>query len=174
MVTRTFVQKGQGYGAEPVRITAKIGGNVVFSGSVVTVDEPRPALPNLDWQMDSNLYTWTNDVSYHGQQDFELTVQNGTLLFCDSLANYTMYTDPVTGNVMPGDDSHYGAFYFEETVTPTGNVIVYDPYTEEAIDGITQMPQPGVYEYPGQWWWTLPAGSTFTAKLNIFAGNVAT
>lgn len=167
MTTRTFVQQGQGYGATPVNITVKIDGNTIFSGPVPTVDAPPPTLPNLDLQITSNLYTWTNDVSYSGQQTFELTVNDGSLLLTKSFANYTPIYDEATGNITPGNESTYASFFYEMV----DGVIINDPFTNEQIDGVPQIEHPDPASLSGQWWWQIPNGSTFTATLNTNAGS---
>lgn len=159
MTTRTFIQNGQGYGPTPVAIVAKIDGNVVFSGNVPTVNQPLPILPDPNVNITTNLYTWTNDLTFSGEQDFELTVENGTLLLTKSLANYS--------DLVPLSTEEYNPFFYEII----DGVKIYDAFTNEKIDGVTQIEHPDPASLTGQWWWVIPSGSTFTATLNIMAGN---
>lgn len=168
MTTRTFRQQGIGYGPA-TNVTVKIDGTIVFSGPVPTLDQPPPSLPNPNLQITDTLYTWTNDVSYSGQQSFELTVSSGMVMLTEALANYTDLFNPATGNVViPGNANDYLVF-FEEVVD---GVTLTDPFTNEAIDGEPQIEHPDPTQLRGQWWWIVPAGSTFTATLNTSAGNV--
>ena len=155
MTTRTFKQFGQGYGATPAVVTASIGGTVVFSGDIPTVDSPIPSLPNPT-VIGTELYTWTNTVDFAGTQSFSLTVQNSTVLLTDSFADY----------IIANDSTQFGVFY-SYTV---GNILISDPFTGEAIDGIALQRKSDDSELTGQWYWKIPAGSTFTATLNVSAG----
>ena len=155
MTTRTFKQFGQGYGATPAVVTTSIGGTVVFSGNVPTVDSPMPSFPNLE-VTGTELYTWTNTVDFAGTQSFSMTVQNSTVLLTESFANYCN----------ANDSAQFGLFYTYEV----GNTLVADPFTDVAIDGISLQKSMDYSEYNGQWYWTIPAGSTFTATLNVSAG----
>lgn len=168
MVTRTFIQQGQGYGSAPADITVKIDGNVIFSGTVPTVNQPLPVLPDPNIELTSNLYSWTNEVLYKGQQDFELTVNSGTVILTTAIANYTITLDPVTGNLVPGNESIYAQFFREEV----DGIMITDCFTEEKINGISQEEHPIPGTFNGQWWWTITEGSTFTALLNTDWGNV--
>ena len=74
MTIRTFIQRGQAYGIEPVTITAQIDGVQVFSGPVNTIDEPVPALPSLDTQIGVDIFSWAEDVLFSGTKTMEITV----------------------------------------------------------------------------------------------------
>jgi hypothetical protein len=152
---RTFIQKGQGYGSSTVSITAKIDGITVYTGNVDTVDTPLPALPQTESNFGSNIFTWNNSYSFQGTQSMEITVTGGTLLVTDTVAN---------SEVNPS------AFY-----TPFSQVIdgvtYYDPFTDEKINGVVTVGPPES-TLPGQWYWTVPAGSTFTATVNISSAAI--
>jgi hypothetical protein len=111
------------------------------------------------------LFTWTNTVDFTGTQSFELTVNSGTLLLTDSYANYG-YTDnpnPPTDQYPGGVDAYQEFFQID-----VGGIIYTDPFSGVAIDGVAQTPDRNGQD--GQWYWTIPAGSTFTATLNVQAG----
>ena len=158
MTTRTFKQFGQAYGATPAVITATIGGTVVFSGEVATVDAPWPSLPNVEIT-GTELYTWTNTVEFAGTQSFSLSVANSPLLLADTLADY-----------IANNSAQFGSFYSYQDSGTT----ISDPFSNVAIDGVIMQKSPEYSELLGQWYWQIPAGSTFTATLNISAGNVPT
>lgn len=167
MTTRTFIQQGQGYGSTPVDVTVKIGGTVVYSGTIPTLDEPPPQGGTGATGPLTNLFSWTNDVNFSGQQDFEVSVDGGLMLMTQTVANYTVLTDSA-GNTFPGNATSFGGFWIEQV----GNVLIGDPFTNEQIDGIPSPDHPDPTQLTGQWWWYVPNGSTFTATLNVSAGNV--
>ncbi len=154
-MTRTFTQKGQAYGAVPCNITAKIDGVVVFSGTVPTADTPPPPLPDSELDLGVPLFSWTKPVDFAGTCELEIAVSGSQLIITDTAADY----------VDPRDSSVTGAFYKIEI----DGVVYGDPFTNEKIDGVAQV---GPYdpELPGQWYWIVNPGSTFTTTVNIFAG----
>lgn len=167
-IERTFIQKGQGYGPTPVTITAKIGNVVVYSGTVPTLNQAPPVGGQSGPGPSTNLFSWTNDIEFSGQQDVEISVEGGLLLLSQTLANYTA-GGGANVKPVPGDANTFRNFWYETI----DGVTIGDPFTDEKIDGVPQIEHPEPSQLPGQWWWYLPAGSTFTARLNIAAGNVA-
>lgn len=168
MAIRTFIQQGQGYGSAPVTITAKIGGVTIYAGPVPTVDGSPPPGGNIEIPTPvSNLFSWTNDTSFAGEQDFEIIVDNGTLLMTSTVANYTNY---LVGNViMPGSETVYNGFWTEVI----DGAVISDPFTNEKIDAVPQIEHPDPGALDGQWWWYINGGSVFSATLNVSVGNVA-
>lgn len=176
MTTRTFKQLGQAFGPDPVTITAKIDGVIVFDQTVAALDEPFPSFPDSNTLFNNELFTWTEDVAFAGQRNLEVTVSGGTLLLTDTLANFapsSLVTDPPS--VIVSDDTHFYSFYvFEENGTN-----VMDPFTDIEIDGAPKSTShtvaPGQIGWhapmPGQWYWRVPSGSVFTAVVNIQAGT---
>lgn len=152
---RTFIQTGQGYGNTTVSITAKIDGITVYTGPVATADTPVPALPQIGTNFGSNIFTWTNSYEFQGTQNMEITVTGGTLLLTDTLANSQFYPTTFTPP------------YFQVI----DGVTYSDPFTDEKINGVALT---GPYDatLSGQWYWTVPAGSTFTATVNIIAAAI--
>ena len=155
MTTRTFKQLGQSYGSTPAIITATINGTVVFSGEITTIDTPLPILPNLS-VTGTELFTWTNTVDFSGTQSFSISVDNSPLLLTDTSADYC-----VANNV-----SQFQSFYSYTQ----GDTYIYDPFSNTAIDGVAVQRNTSIPELTGQWYWLVPAGSTFTATLNVNAG----
>lgn len=166
MTTRTFVQQGQAYGSNTASITVKIDGNVVFQGPVLTLNQPFPQEPGIGSLISNDLYSWTNDVFFEGTQSLEITVEGATLLLANSLANYM----PGAANGVPtGNATTFGPYY---SITSDSGVET-DPFSDETINGIPQQEPSHVPPYSGQWWWAISPGSTFSATINIQAGNVA-
>lgn len=166
---RTFKQCGQGIGAEPVSIIAKINGTVVFEGDIPTLDIPLPDQPDQvdpDVNFSNPIFSWEGEVDYSGTAEMEIIVDGtGTLILTDTIANYVW-----VGNTPPSANT-YNYFYSYKV----GNVVISDPYTNPKIDGaevVRVRDFDPTNTLDGQWWYTLDAGSTFTGTLNITGGNV--
>jgi hypothetical protein len=151
MTTRTFKQYGQAYGSVPASITATIDGTVVFSGPISTLDTPFPSLPgNI---ITPEIFTWTNSLDFTGTQSFSIAVTGSPLLLSGTLADHCIANNATEFGVV---------FSFDDD-----GVMVADPFTNVAIDGVAKQRGPDNTAFPGQWQWLIPAGSTLTAVLNI-------
>jgi len=155
MTTRTFKQYGQAYGSVPASITATIDGTVVFSGPIPTIDTPIPFDP-LIFIDRPTLFTWTNTVEFSGTQSYSITVTGSPLLLVHTLADHCRADDAL----------EFNSFYSRVSE----GIVITDPFTNVTIDGVLQQRGPNNSDLPGQWYWLIPADSTFTATLNINAG----
>jgi len=157
MTIRNFKQGGQAYGAIPASITATVGGTVVFSGPVSTLDQPLPVLPDLaTYVTPPTLFTWTNAVDFAGTQSYSIAVTGSPLLL-----------GPIEGDhVFANNAAEFGFVYTYDI----DGITVADPLTNVAIDDVALTRGPDNAELPGQWEWLIPAGSTLTATLNVTAG----
>jgi hypothetical protein len=175
MTTRTFIQKGQGYGEQPVNIVAKINGTTVYSGAVPTTAEDPPPLPDPAIDLGEEIFRFTNTVDFAGTMYCEISVQdedneNSFLYITDTIANYILVSDPEADPPwIPGGPDTFGYFFFEEKTDEQGTWISGDPQTAVAIDGIPSEPHP-VRAYPGQYYWVIYPGQIFTCTLNIQPG----
>jgi hypothetical protein len=158
-MARTFTQTGQAYGSVPCSITAKIDNVVVFSGPVATENTPIPFLPNVELDVGVDIFSWQKPIDFSGTCELEIAVTGSTLLITDTGADYVNALDP----------TEIGPFY---QVTIDG-VVYTDPFTNEKINGNT-VPGPYNPELPGQWYWKVDPGSTFTATVNINPGVAPT
>jgi hypothetical protein len=95
-------------------------------------------------------------VAFAGTQSYSVAVTGSPLLLSWTAADYC-----VANNV-----SQFDTFYAYEI----GGVTVVDPFTNVAIDGVARTRGPNNSTLAGQWHWLIPAGSTFTATLNVNAG----
>jgi hypothetical protein len=179
MTTRTFKQLGQGYGSVPTSIVVTLDGTEIFSGPISTLDQPLPTFPDSGNSYGIEIFSWTDEVTFAGSKSLSISVSGSPLLLTDTQANYILIpnpdysppdpknptTEPVVPEFISGGANVYGTFYFETIDTVTYS----DPFTDEAIDGTAQSgpPDPSL---PGQWYWKIPAGSTFTATVNIQPG----
>jgi hypothetical protein len=95
MAIRTVQILGQGYGTNPAGITVAAGGNTVFSGTVPTVDQPVPALPNAEINLNNVLCTFEIDTAFVGEIPMTCAVSAGTVIFSSIYANYTTIPNSV-------------------------------------------------------------------------------
>lgn len=170
MTIRTFIQQGRGYGEDPVNITAKINGVVVYQGAVDTIDQPLPPLPTPFEGAEVTLFSWEEDIEFEGTVSLEITVDSGSLLLTDSLANYSMIavTIPYVEVRSSGPDE-YELFYYETI----DGVVYSDPFSDPKIDGdevVRIRDQDPENLLTGQWYYVLPGDSVFTATVNIQKG----
>ena len=157
MTTRNFKQLGQAYGSTPASITATIDGTVVYSGPVSTIDTPLPNRPDPEANVTTpTIFTWTNTVAFAGTQSYSIAVTGSPLLLGQNGADHC-----IANNV-----ANFSSFYNYEI----DGIFISDSFTNVAIDGVAQQRGPNNSELPGQWQWLIPAGSTFTATLNVNAG----
>jgi hypothetical protein len=151
MTTRIFKQFAQGFGSETVQVTVTLGGNLIYSGTVATLDQPLPPMPSEGVIIDNVAWQWEESADFEGQKSLEIAVTSGTLLLADSFAN-----NPKMVKTTPESEflRHYTAI--------VDGVAYEDPLTEAKSNGI---PLTGPYnpELSSQWWWKIPAGTTFTA-----------
>jgi len=152
MTTRNFKQCGRAYGLMPASITAIVDGTMVYSGPIATLDAPIPSRPEGNVSVPV-IFTWTGSVAFAGTQSYSIAVTGSPLLLGFTGA------DHVAGNNV----SEFGVINIYEL----GGVEIADPLTNVAIDGVEQTRDNTL---SGQWEWLIPAGSTFTATLNINAG----
>jgi len=160
MTTRNFIQCGQAYGSTTASITATIDGTVIFTGPISTLDTPIPTRLDTSPNYMPTIFTWTNTVAFSGTQSYSIAVTGSPLLLGGTTADYC-----VANNV-----SAFHSFYTYEI----DGVAVADPLTNVAIDGMAQTRGPNNDTLPGQWHWSIPAGSTLTATLNVNAGSEPT
>jgi hypothetical protein len=96
MANRTIQLQGLSYGAVPSGITATLNGNVVFSGTVTTNDQPVPPLPDPSLQSQVyTLFSFDIDVAVTGNVVMTCQVTEGTVVFSNILSNYARIANPV-------------------------------------------------------------------------------
>jgi hypothetical protein len=158
MTTRTFKQMGVAFGNQPAEITAKVDNVTVYQGTVVTLNEPVPELPNFDYIVTNELFSWTADVDFSGPAVIEITVGQGAQLLVAQLqANYNA-TANSTGNIVSSGPDGYSIFRWQQF----GNTY---------INGMLQDSQSINHnELDGMWWWSLPPNSNFVENVTINPG----
>jgi hypothetical protein len=95
MPIRTVQILGQGYGSTPAQITVTASGNTVFSGTVDTVNQPLPSLPNLEINLNNILCTFEIDTAFVGEIPMTCAVSAGAVIFAQICANYAQIPNPV-------------------------------------------------------------------------------
>jgi hypothetical protein len=153
-MNRIFKQKGQGYGAGPMSVIAKINGSVVYSGEVPVVDLPIPAMPDPEVDYGIEMFSWELDSMFSGNIALEINVSGeGTLLLTETVAQLQPVMDPT---------KFAGPIYAEEI-----NKFNYtDPFVDVAINGVG-YPTEHDPELPGQRYWLVPSSGKFTASVQI-------
>ena len=157
MTTRTFKQYGIAFGEQPIEIVAKIDNTVVYQGPVTTLNQPVPYLPDLDFQVDNELFSWTSDVSVTGEKIIEIQVTGQALLVVAELkANWSRMSNV---NVSSGPNNFVGF-----NSSQFGNAY---------INGIGMQPNTTDYDsLGGQWWWPIPPNGNLIQHVNIPVGYV--
>lgn len=163
MTTRTFKQMGVAFGSQPLEITAKVDNVVVYQGTVVTLNEPAPTLPDLNYSVNTELFSWTADVGFSGPQVIEISVGEGAeLLVTDLQANYSWVLSSTSNTYVSSGPDNYIDFRWQQF----GNTY---------INGVLQDPQTIDHEQlTGPWWWKLPPGSIFVENVTIESGIAPT
>ena len=178
MTTRTFKQQGQGYGSSPVSIVATIDGNTVYSGTIPTVDQPIPALPNTAEYIGQDLFTWTADVAFTGNFNLQITVTGGTFLMTETLANYVRAPDESGASGGPG---YFGYPSYDHSGRPDPgnpprrpdqpgpNIRIVNTLVSATVNGVS-VPVASTTDLPGQWYILIPSGGTLNAVLQTDPG----
>jgi hypothetical protein len=96
MANRTVQLLGQGYDTSPADITVTANGNIIFSGTISTVNQPLPSLPNLELSNSTVvLCSFDIDQSFVGQIPMSCQINSGTVIFAQIYANYTGIVNPI-------------------------------------------------------------------------------
>ena len=163
MTTRTFKQLGQAYGTNPVTVVANINGVEVFNGTISAVDSQ----PVFTYQSDDrDLFSWTEDLSFAGPVEMEVSVTGGKLLLTETVANYIKIID--AENPPPGVTSGadiFGRFYSQSV----DNKTISDPRSNVVIGGESQTASRDT-GLLGQYYWLIPAEATCTSTITIQPG----
>lgn len=96
MAIRTVQILGQGFGSNPASVTATANGTQIFSGTVATLNQPAPAMPNFELVPEQVvLFTFEIDTAFTGAIPMTCTVDTGTVIFGEIFANYVGVPNPV-------------------------------------------------------------------------------
>lgn len=153
MATRNFIQQGKAFGSVGATVTVTMDGLQVYSGPVPTDDTPLPPMPpGDDPALEATLFSWTLPAEFVGPIAVSISVEGSPVILDDTLADWTLGTDLTAP-----------AEFGRQVISGTA---VGDPFSDVSIDGEAQVRS---VDPSGQWTWVVPAGSTFTATLNVIA-----
>ena len=160
--TRTFKQMGIAFGNQNLEITAKVDNVIVYQGTVVTSNVPEPELPNIDYSITNELFSWTiGNIEYSGSSVIEITVGNGAELLVGSLqANYNTVPGNTANTWISSGPDGYQSFHWQQFGNTYINNVLQD----------SQTINHNLPNQDGMWWWTLPAGTTFIENITITPG----
>lgn len=128
MPIRTVQIQGQGYGSTPAQITVTANATTVFSGTVSTVDQALPSLPNPAINLSNVLCTFEIDTAFVGSIPMTCAVSTGAVIFAKILANYVSIPNPVYTPAQIATLSNSG----------TTQVQRVEIYTPVAVPALTQ------------------------------------
>ena len=96
MATRTIQFLGMGVGSNPVTVTVTANGTQFFNGTIPTVNQPIPVLPNPELIPDQTvIITLELDTAFAGQVPMTFTVSGGAAIFGEVMTNYWPIRNPV-------------------------------------------------------------------------------
>jgi hypothetical protein len=112
-------------------------------------------LPDENLRPGVDLFSWTADVNFAGVFKLEITLTGSPLLLTTTDANC----------VNPEDPTQRGMFYNIDV----DGIVLSDPLSNEKINGVAQIIN-NRDTLTGQWYWLIPANSTFTADVTTQPG----
>lgn len=142
MENRTFRLNGIGYANEPMTITAKLDGAVIYSGPIPNDPDGPPELPDPLIHLGSPMFTWTADSSFSGSWTLELQVTNaanfaGYMYVTMVEANDILIPDPEDPDLwIPGGPTVFGACFTEVHTDEQGEYICSQAVTDIFVDGV--------------------------------------
>ena len=148
---RTFKFYGRGYNsATPTNITVTLDGKVIYSGEVSTLDTPDTPM----WNQAVALFTAGEvPINFQGSLPLTITVNSGSLMQSEILANYSNPQNPDEFTFMDPNEN--------------------DPRINPKLDGVDLViPDPRPVEYEGTWGWGIPESGVFTCELQVTRGAI--
>jgi len=155
MSDRIFKQHALGKVGQVTNITAKIDGEVVFSGTVTASDQPFPAWPNWQYTVENVAYTWTGNAAFQGTIAHEVTVTSGSLLLADTVSNNPLQDPDLFGRL--------------DQVIVDGEVYKYPYISGSVLNGQPIGTATWTPWITGQPWYELKSGDVLVSSLNVVA-----
>mgnify|MGYP003636488563 CR=1 FL=1 len=171
---RTINFYGYAYGPVPVQLNAHINGELVFSGTVPTIDTEMPLANKLDMSSAPVLFTLADSalfpVDFAVSYPMTLSIATGTgILQCNTFSNYMAKFDPVSKTSSVGTADVFADMYNGLPVNSDGTT---DSRSSVFVDAVL-VPQDRTPETNGQWTLELLSGSTMSCQLSIAKGSTA-
>jgi len=155
MTNRTIYVIGQGYSPTPVSVVATLNGNVVYNGTITTVDQdiavtkvPNPERRTLQEALETSktaLFSISEPVEYEGTATLNIEVSGGPVWFGSVISNYV--SDPHLNPVLTPEQQAI-VTNPDATVAQVQQVqfdIANPPFTAEeiaTIQTVTSFPYP--------------------------------
>lgn len=156
MTDRTFQQHALGFGTQEAVVQIEIDDTIIYNGTVETVDQPLPSLPDYDYHVENIAWSWQGDANFQGDLNYVITVNSGTVLMANTTANNPLQDANIYGRLDTEVIDEEAYFY---------------PYVSSAlINGLPIQLNP----YPwrqGQYWFTLMQGDVLTLTLKTIAAT---
>ena len=176
---RTFKFYGVGYSATPVTVTATMGGQQVFSGTVPTVNQPIDPYPypTPSEAETTELFSIVNfsdlNTDFAGNIPMSLTVNSGSgVLITNIKSNWQgqqIYNE--TGDIESEVLGTATDFDFTYNGEPTNSEGSPDPRSNVFINGVQQVPD--ILSIPrGVYTWRVLTDQTISYNLNVNIGKV--
>lgn len=157
MSDRIFKQHALGKVGQVTNITAKIDGEIVFSGTVTASDQPFPTWPDWEYTVENVAYTWTGNAAAEGTITHEVTVTSGSLLLADTICN------------SPSKDANL--FGRLDTVLVDDETYMYPYISGSLLNGQPIGTATSTPWKTGQPWYELKQGDVLVSSLNIVASE---
>lgn len=162
------------YGSSAPTLTVTLDGTEIFSGAAPVTNSDLPSGEIADAvNFGSEAFSWTAEDTFEGTQALSVTVTGSSpflmgmtkanKVWGDAPPGYDR-NDPTSPQPTAAADTVFGPFY--NVYNAADNTIYSDPLSDVQIDGVNQTSGGN----PGQHFWVIPAGSTFTATVNVRRG----
>jgi hypothetical protein len=166
---RTYKFYGVGCGTTPVSVTATIGGDQVFSGTVPTQDISVGSPPSSS-EIKTVLFELANSRTYgtqfQGNVSVTLEVTGGDGIVLGYIES-NWYSGKRKSDTKAGHEDKFNLCYYG---TPPNSECTTDPRSSVIINGITQVPP--LVPSTGCWRWAVPTPCTITHDWNIGIGQI--
>lgn len=166
---RTFQFLGQGYGSDPVSITASINSTQVYSGTIPTIAGPADSWPVVPTNEQVILFSIDNSAAlntdFAGSLPMTIVVSGGNgVLFGEINSNYyigNVLVDPNAGTV-----NNFSQNYAGNPPNSDGSLDPRSSVTQNGTPCVTVRPPNGCWNY------YVETGSTFSYNFNISLGQI--
>lgn len=166
---RTFQFWGQGYGSDPVTITASINSTQIYSGVIPTIAGPAEPWPVVPPNEQVILFSIDNssalNTNFAGSLPMTIVVSGGNgVLFGEINSNYyvgNVLVDPNAGTV-----NNFSQNYIGNPPNSDGSMDPRSSVTQNGTPCVVSRPPDGCWNY------YVETNSTFAYNFNISLGQV--
>lgn len=166
---RTYRFYGVGCGVTPVSVTATVGGDQVFSGTVPTQDIDIKSPPSAS-EIRTVLFEIANSrvygTQFQGNVPVKLEVSGGDGIILGYIES-NWYSGKRKTDTKAGQPDKFNLCYYG---VPANSETTTDPRSSVTINGEIQVPP--MVPSTGCWRWVIPTPCTITHDWNIGIGQV--